>query len=159
MAGMGRLLGRLQIYEELSFMIKMIQTTLVKLIPFAVLFLGFLLMFMFSMNALNVPLTDVENNNDYANIDFAPLEIFIYVFRIALGDFQVGGFKRMQHETIIATWLLWVFLVCLNTIIFLNFLIAVVSDVFAHVMETRTEECYQKRALILAELIDVFGSL
>lgn len=137
----------------------MIQTTLVKLIPFAALFFGLIIAFMFAFNALNTPLTDVEDNNDYANIDFVPLMLFVYVFRIALGDFQVAGFKRKQHLTLIPTWIVWIVLVCINSVIFLNFLIAVVSDVFAQVMETRTEESYQKRAEILSELYDVFGPL
>ena len=51
----------------------MIQTTLIKLIPFAALFFGLIIGFMFAFNALNTPLTDVEDNDDYANSDFLPL--------------------------------------------------------------------------------------
>jgi len=159
LTGLVRLLSKLQIYEDLSFLIKMIQTTLNKLIPFATLFFGLIIGFQFAMTAMNTPLTDVADNNDYANIDITAFEKFIYVFRMALGDFQVAGFKREQQGVLILTWIVWIILVCINSIIFLNFLIAVVSDVFAQVMQTRTEECYQKRAEILSELFDVFGTL
>jgi len=128
------LLGKLQIYEDLSFLIKMIQTTLIKLIPFATLFFSLIIGFMFAMTALNTPLADVEDNNDYANIDLPAFQKFIYMFRIALGDFQVSGYKREQPGTLITTWIVWFIFVIINSIIFLNFLIAVVSDVFAQVM-------------------------
>jgi len=128
------LLGKLQIYEDLSFLIKMIQTTLIKLIPFATLFFSLIIGFMFAMTALNTPLADVEDNNDYANIDLPAFQKFIYMFRIALGDFQVSGFKLEQPASLITTWIVWFIFVIINSIIFLNFLIAVVSDVFAQVM-------------------------
>ena len=47
----------------------------------------------------------------------------------------------------------------INTIIFLNFLIAVISDVYAQVIETRTEEIYQKKATLLLEVEEVLGDL
>ena len=48
----------------------------------------------------------------------------------------------MQTATLVTAWLIWFAIVCINSIIFLNFLIAVVSDVFAQVMEKRSEENY-----------------
>lgn len=89
-----------------------------------------------------MPLADTANSNDYSNIDYAPFELFLYVYRIALGDFQVSGLKRMQTATLITAWLIWFAIVVINSIIFLNFLIAVVSDVFAQVIEKRSEENY-----------------
>jgi hypothetical protein len=62
----------------------------------------------------------------------------------------------MQDATLVAAWIIWFAIVMFNSIIFLNFLIAVVSDVFAQVMETRSEEHYQMRAKILCELQEMF---
>ena len=45
-----------------------------------------------------------------------------------------------------------------NTIIFLNFLIAVITDVYEQIMETRTEEIFLKKAELLLEIIEVVGT-
>ena len=49
-------------------------------------------------------------------------------------------------------WFFWTLLVLLNTIVFLNFLIAVINDAYSQVMETRTEEIYKKKAQMLVEI-------
>ena len=46
----------------------------------------------------------------------------------------------------------------INTIVFLNFLIAVIGDVYNQVMETRTEEIYKRKADLLVEIQNVIGS-
>ena len=46
----------------------------------------------------------------------------------------------MNPTLLVALWIAWVLLVITNMLIFLNFLIAVISDVYAQIMETRTEE-------------------
>jgi hypothetical protein len=54
--GFLKLLGNVQIYEDFSFLIKMMQLVVVELIPFGVLFFSMIIMFAFSLAALNVPL-------------------------------------------------------------------------------------------------------
>ena len=81
----------------------------------------------------------------------------MFVLRTALGDFQVGTFKIMQTSTLYMTWIFWIILVIINTVIFLNFCIAVISDVYEQVMQTRQEEVFQKKAEILVDLDEVFG--
>ena len=49
-------------------------------------------------------------------------------------------------------------IVLANTIIFLNFLIAVISDVYEQVMESRTEEIFQKKAQMLDQIENVIGN-
>jgi hypothetical protein len=123
-------------------MIKMLTKTLKQMTPFAIMFFILMFMFMLAVEALNVPRSDTDNSNDYSNINYAPFELFLYVQRIALGDFQVSGLKRMQTATLVTAWFIWFAIVCINSIIFLNFLIAVVSDVFEQVVEKRDEENY-----------------
>lgn len=55
-------------------------------------------------------------------------------------------------------WLFWLVTVFANTIIFLNFLIAVITDVYEQIMETRTEEIFLKKAELLLEIIEVVGT-
>jgi hypothetical protein len=54
--GFLKLLGNVQIYEDFSFLIKMLQVVVVELIPFAILFFSMIIMFAFVLAALNVPL-------------------------------------------------------------------------------------------------------
>lgn len=134
----------------------MMQKVVVELIPFAVLFVSLLIVSTFAMHALATPLTDVDSANDYNGLDVPAVGEFLFVLRTALGDFQVGGFKRMQKATIFVNWVYWLILVVINCIIFLNFLIAVIGDVYNQVMDTRTEEVFQKKAEILTEFHEVF---
>jgi hypothetical protein len=52
----------------------------------------------------------------------------------------------MNPSLLASVYIAWVLLVLLNMLIFLNLMIAVIGDVYSSVMETRTEESYQKTA-------------
>lgn len=52
----------------------------------------------------------------------------------------------------------WVFLVLINLLIFLNFLIAVIGDVYNQIMETKEEESYRRLASMMYELELVFNN-
>mmetsp|Transcript_33658 Transcript_33658/g.39555 ORF Transcript_33658/g.39555 Transcript_33658/m.39555 type:complete len:124 (+) Transcript_33658:259-630(+) len=54
-------------------------------------------------------------------------------------------------------WALWLLTVFANTIIFLNFLIAVITDVYEQIMSTRTEEIFLKKAELLLEINEIVG--
>ena len=60
----------------------------------------------------------------------------------------------MSRATI---WIFWTVIIVINTIIFLNFLIAVISDVYEQVMETRTEEIFQKKAQLIVDIDEVLS--
>ena len=66
--------------------------------------------------------------------------MIFWVVRTSLGDFDVEQFQDMPTSLLIAAWVAWVVIVILNMLIFLNFLIAVIGDVYGQVMETRLEE-------------------
>lgn len=57
-----------------------------------------------------------------------------------------------------ASGIAWVFLVLVNLLIFLNFLIAVIGDVYAQIMETKEEESYRRLASMMYELELVFNN-
>jgi hypothetical protein len=54
-----------------------------------------------------------------------------------------------------ACWVTWFIGSFANAIIFLNFLIAFISEIYTEVMATQTEEEYQKRAELLADRIEM----
>ena len=53
-------------------------------------------------------------------------------------------------------WIFWFFLVIFNLIVFFNFLIALVTDVYESVMKTKDEETYRKKALLISEHIQLY---
>ena len=48
-----------------------------------------------------------------------------------MGEFEVDRFADLPYLSQVFVWLSWLFFVFMNTIVFLNFLIAVISDVYS----------------------------
>jgi len=123
-------------------MIKMIQRVSVELVPFIFLFLLGLVMFGFVFASLNL-----QFGEDYKQMgEWSIMPLCIWVFRTSMGDFDISTFQEMNSSLLIALWIAWVALIILNMLVFLNFLIAVVTDVYNQIMATRTEEQFQKMA-------------
>jgi len=75
-----------------------------------------------------------------------------------MGDFDVDEYANLPLLSQHVIWFFWLVIVFTNTIIFLNFLIAVITDVYEQIMETRTEEIFLKKAELLLEIIEVVGT-
>ena len=156
LVGFCKLLALARINNEFSFIVKMIVRVGEELIPFLVLFLLFIIVFAMAMFILGVDFAaDLEAGeapeaNPYEGT--GPAAYVFFIMRTSLGDFDLDQFKDLPTISRGASWLFWIVIVISNTVIFLNFLIAVISDVYEQVMETRIEEVFQKQAQILVEL-------
>ena len=135
-----KLLDNLRIFNNISFIVKMLMRVISDLIPFLGLFIGFIILFSLVVSALEIELENVENDPYSGLPEWIGMTMFI--FRTSLGDFDVDPFTNLTTATRIFIWLFWLIIVFANTIIFLNFLIAVISDVYEQVMENRTEEIF-----------------
>lgn len=150
-----KLLSLFRIFDNMSFIIRMLFKVVVALLPFLGLFAGFLTAFTFVVVALKLDRDELENDGDpYEGLSGFGYALFI--LRTSLGDFSVDPFKSMSPTTSKVMWVLWIILIFCNTIIFLNFIIAVISDAYEQVIETRTEEIFQKKAQLLVDLENVF---
>ena len=138
-----KLLTLLRIFDRISFIIKMLKQVSKELIPFLFLFLSFVVVFSLMVMTLGLNLSELENDPYDGLWDFGYL---MYVLRTSLADFEVDTFQQLRPASTIILWLFWIIIILFNTIIFLNFLIAVISDVYEQVMESRTEEIFQKKA-------------
>ena len=134
-----KLLNVLKIYNNISFIVKMLGEVARALFPFLLLFVGFIFVFALIMVTLNVDLSDLEGN-PYEELQF--LGYILFIFRTSLGDFEVDPFKNLPTTSRLIIWAFWLLVIFANTIVFLNFLIAVISDCYEQVMETRTEEIF-----------------
>ena len=123
-----KLLDSLRIFNNISFIVKMLHRVTVELIPFLGLYIGFIFLFALVVSSLEIELDQVENMPYKGLPEWFGMAAFI--FRTSLGDFDVDPFANLSNATRLFIWLFWFFVVFANTIIFLNFLIAVINDVY-----------------------------
>ena len=78
--------------------------------------------------------TLVENSDTYTNI--GTLGYYIMAIRTSLGDFDVDNYGDVQDHFMLATlrWVIWLIAVLVLNIIFMNFIIAVISESYAKTM-------------------------
>ena len=122
-----KLLSLMRINNNISFIVSMLYTVGKGLVPFISLFTGFIVLFSFIMMTLQLDLGDGERN-PYEGIGHVGYIIFI--IRTSLGDFDVENFQDLPSKSRTMIWVFWMMVCTANTLIFLNFLIAVISDVF-----------------------------
>jgi hypothetical protein len=79
--------------------------------------------------------------------------------RLSLGDFD---FSVLDDETLgtpqhALFWITWVVMVNFSLLIFLNFIIAEVSNSYSKVRERIDAQIYKERAKLISEAEDVIG--
>ena len=150
-----KLLFLFRLFDNISFIIKMLKQVAQELLPFLFLFLSFIVVFALMIMTLGFEIDGLEEDpyDGLGRVGF-----LMYVLRTSLGDFEVDTFKQLRPVSRMILWVFWMIIILANTIIFLNFLIAVISDVYEQVMESKTEEIFQKKAQILAQIETVIGN-
>ena len=99
--------------------------------PFLLLFLEIIIVFVFIQYALGLKFEDDPDGEASAytsGIGF--LAYIFFMVRTSLGDFEVDPYAELPPLSQIVIWFFWLIIVFSNTIIFLNFLIAVITDVY-----------------------------
>lgn len=73
-------------------------------------------------------------------------------FRTSLGDFDVDSFSSLPGGSIIiAAWIIWLIAVIISNIIFMNFLIAVISESYEKIMQKMTSQTYKGKVDLIYE--------
>jgi len=127
----------------------MLERIVIESVPFLVFFFCLIGLFGLVMNSLDVIFSDPAKGNplgDYEN--FSEVRAFSYILftlRQSLGDFSVDTFKLLPSLIHWSAWFMWILLVTINSMVFLNFLIAVISDIFDELKSSTIEESYQKK--------------
>ena len=91
-----KMLNTLRIRNNISFIVRMLATVMLKLIPFLGLFLSMILVFMFIQATLGLHFTgdDSDENSAYTSgIGF--LAYFFFLVRTSLGDFDVDAYAEL----------------------------------------------------------------
>ena len=99
-----------------------------------------MVMYLLGVRLLNEDMTEEEAKvNQYGGLE--AFAYFVFVIRTSFGDFDLDAIAKINPEgceerddcrtmTLVACWTFWTLIVVSNTVIFLNFLIAVISDVY-----------------------------
>jgi len=72
-------------------------------------------------------------------------------FRLSAGDFELDAYSTQRTYLILITWLIWIVGVVALNMVFMNFIIALISDSYARVMEKSEAESYKVKANMIVE--------
>jgi len=73
------------------------------------------------------------------------------LFRVSSGDFATENYKDQLGFLIPLTWTLWIIAVFILNIVFMNFIIAVISESYEKVMQKLVAESYKVKANMIVE--------
>ena len=155
--GFAKILYFLRIFDDYGFIVEMVGETIVQLIPFSSYFIMWILLFTVLFQTLQVEIPP----DSYPNLT----SIYRYILQTysnsigniappvykswerSLNNTDISNLEYLQKHTIIGLiWGVWLFNQFLLLIIMLNFLIAVISQVYADVVEKQEAFLYQHRA-------------
>ena len=115
--------------NNISFIIRMLVNVFMKLTPFLFLYFLMVTVFMFIQMTLGLRFTDDEDGNPTAyTAGIGNLAYFLFLVRTSLGDFEVDAYAELPLASQCVIWGFWLLIILTITIIFLNFLIAVITD-------------------------------
>eukprot|EP00347_Sterkiella_histriomuscorum_P008450 403345053 len=135
----------LRIYDGFSFLVSMMAAVFVDL----KYFIGFFLIFILEFGLVFAILFDAISIEEYQGIG-----IFAYImmaFRTSSGDFNVDSYKDQSSSLVIISWVIWIIAVMLLNVMFMNFIIAVISESYEKVMQKLVAESYRVKVQMIVE--------
>ncbi|CDW79710.1 wd-40 repeat protein [Stylonychia lemnae] len=135
----------LRIYDGFSFLIQMMASVFKDLKYFLIFFIIFILQF----GMIFLVLFKAQQIDEYNGVN--KLAYFLMAFRISSGDFQLDDYHTQEDGLVIFTWIIWVLAVITLNIVFMNFIIAVISESYERVMQKLVAESYRVKANMIVE--------
>ncbi|CDW88576.1 UNKNOWN [Stylonychia lemnae] len=135
----------LRIYEGFSFLVQMLASVFKDLKYFLIFFIIFIIQF----GIIFLVLFKAQDIDEYNGMN--KLAYFLMAFRISSGDFQLDDFHSQENGLVILTWLIWLIAVMTLYIVFMNFIIAVISESYERVMQKLVAESYRVKANMIVE--------
>eukprot|EP00347_Sterkiella_histriomuscorum_P004167 403361497 len=135
----------LRIYDGFSFLVSMMAAVFVDL----KYFIGFFLIFIIEFGLIFAILFDAISIDEYSGIG-----IFAYLmmaFRTSSGDFNVDSYKDQSSALVIISWAVWIIAVMLLNVMFMNFIIAVISESYEKVMQKLVAEGFKVKVQMIVE--------
>lgn len=79
---------------------------------------------------------------EFTGFGFWFVPYLFYSLKQSLGDMKVDTFLFLPKPVMYTAWIVWFLLVIINSMIFLNFLISVITEVYEDLREKRVESAY-----------------
>ena len=144
----------MRIVKSFSYIVTMIISVVADLRVFLLFFTVLIVMFS--------AVFDVISKNDAP--EYKHLNPFLgnvmTTLRLSLGDFDFGVLERegegeLNARQHVLFWVIWVLMVIFSALIFLNFIIAEVSNSYQKVKEQINSQIYKERAGLIEEAEDI----
>ncbi|CDW81541.1 wd-40 repeat protein [Stylonychia lemnae] len=145
-----KLLFFLRIYDGFSFLVQMMAGVFKDLKYFLIFFLIFILQF----GMIFLVLFKAQGIEEYNGVN--KLAYFLMAFRISSGDFQLDDYHSQNDGLVLFTWMIWLIAVMALNIVFMNFIIAVISESYERVMQKLVAESYRVKANMIVEREQLF---
>ncbi|CDW86987.1 UNKNOWN [Stylonychia lemnae] len=142
----------IRIYDQFSFLVSMMAGVFgdVKY------FLAFFMIFILQFGLIFTILFRAKDVAEYRGVEL--LTYFLMIFRTASGDYVVDLFSEQNSSFLVAlSWMIWLIAVVILNIVFMNFIIAVISESYSKVMEKLTAESYKVKANMIVEREQLFN--
>ncbi|CDW79849.1 wd-40 repeat protein [Stylonychia lemnae] len=142
----------LRIYDGFSFLVSMMAGVFKDLKYFLIFFIIFILQF----GMIFLVLFKAQQIDEYNGVN--KLAYFLMAFRISSGDFQLDDFHTQEDLLVVFTWIIWLIAVMTLNIVFMNFIIAVISESYERVMQKLVAESYRVKAHMIVEREQLFSN-
>lgn len=146
-----KVLFYMKIFSNYGFLVQMIKQSVLDIQGFLVFFMIWILFF-----SIQFKILDAEfDGGDYPLMP-KTLQLIFITFRNSIGDLGIPGYEKFiaryeggkNTSLIIITliWVMWIMNIALMLIVLMNFLIAIISESYAAVMEAKTQYVYKDKA-------------
>ena len=72
-------------------------------------------------------------------------------FRTSTGDFEVDNFFNNYDVLVYVTWIIWLVSVLILNIVFMNFIIAVISESYEKIMQKLVSQNFKSKVSLIME--------
>jgi len=142
----------LRMFDGFSFLIQMIRSVLLDLKYFLLFFAIFIGSVSFFLMIL---LPNSHEGLDEAYSGISPLAYYTMALRTAIGDNEMSqylsGYESGGESHLTLVWIIWLFIVIIGNIVFMNFIIAVVNESYENCMTKLVAQTYKVKVDMIVE--------
>ncbi|CDW76933.1 UNKNOWN [Stylonychia lemnae] len=110
---------------------------------------GFFLIMILQFGMIFLVLFKAQSIEEYNGVN--KIAYFLMAFRISSGDFYLDDYQNQGDIIVIFSWILWIIAVLTLNIVFMNFIIAVISESYERVMQKLVAESFKVKAHMIVE--------
>jgi Ion transport protein len=137
-----KLLFFLRIFETFSFLVSMLRDVFINLSPFMAFFMMAVVIFSCLIQIL---LPETKANYEGTG----PFSYIMMAFRTSIGDYTFDNYKATVMKEL--TWIVWLTLMIIGNVVFMNFIIAVVNESYTNSMNEQVSQNYRLKVQMIKE--------